>query len=519
MLDVNTMQKQDVEHPCEAYTQLKLKFRDIGRLHAVGEVLGRDFLTGMPDGAYRSRRNQIAYIERLAHEHIVDEEIRRLLDTAQNHCHTRADIWNDWDIANLREMMNMVENHSYIDPVITESLAMAAHEGRRFHSQALRQKDWATAQHHLQHVVDIERRILEARAKALGFSSLYEAALDVYAPGFTLAEIENWFSFLETALKNLLPKVQEKQNAEEPPIPLTGPFPADAQMWVNRELLKLIGFDFNCGGLYETGHNPVEGGTPDDTRLVIKNVDENDFMDSMKSALHEGGHGIYIQGLPRQKWRYQPVAQDLGATIHESQALIIEMVISRTPGFFNYLSPRLEGLFQGMYDKSLSAENLHKIKTRISVSADRKKADEISYFFHILLRFRIEKDLIEGRAKVFDLPEIWAQEMQRALGITPERVEDGPLQDVHWFVGKFGYFPSYALGHMIAAQFFNVMKSQMPNLGDDILQGDFSRISAWLKKNIHSRGRLMSPKDLVKQACGADVNPQALLDHLTNRYL
>lgn len=519
MLNTGTFQKQETAHPCEAYTNLKLKFRDIGRLQAVAEVLGRDFLTGMPDGAYRSRRNQIAFIEKLAHEHIVDDEIQKLLTAAQNHCHTRDDIWDEWDQANLREMTNMVQHHAYLDPLITESLAKAAHEGRRFHSQALRQRDWQTAQHHLQHVVDIQRRILETKAKEFGFDSLYEAALDQYAPGFKLEEIEKWFGFLERELKGLLPRVQEKQAEESDPLSLRGPFPAKAQMWVNEELLKLIGFDFNCGGLYETGHNPVEGGTPDDTRLVIKNVDESNFMDSMKSALHEGGHGIYIQGLPRKQWRYQPVAQDLGATMHESQALIIEMVISRTPGFFNYLSPRLEGLFQGMYDKSLSAENLHKIKTRLHVSADRKKADEISYFFHILMRFRIEKDLIEGRIKVADLPKVWAEQMEEVLGIIPEKVEEGPLQDVHWFVGKFGYFPSYALGHMIAAQLFSVMRQEMDGIYDDIAEGDFSRISDWLKTHIHAKGRLMSTRDLIRDVCKSDVDPRVLVQHLRNRYL
>src|SRR5690606_36705120 len=147
----------------------------------------------------------------------------------------------------------------------------------------------------------------------------------------------------------------------------------------------------NRGGLYETGHNPVEGGTPDDTRLVIKNVDTTNFLDSLKSALHEGGHGIYIQGLPRQTWRYQLVAQDMGAGVHESQALLIEMIIGRTRGFFNFLAPRVEGLFHGLHNPVLSAENLHKIKTRVKATPVRRTADEVTYFFHILHRYRLEK--------------------------------------------------------------------------------------------------------------------------------
>lgn len=175
-------------------------------------------------------------------------------------------------------------------------------------------------------------------------------------------DIDALFGSLKTKIDALYPKILDKQNNEDAAHPIVGPFSSDHQLKLNKSLLKMIGFDFNRGGLYETGHNPVEGGTPDDTRLVIKTSLRGNFLDSMRSALHEGGHGIYIQGLPRAVWRYQPVGQDLGAAVQESQALLIEMIIGRMPEFFDYLSPRVEGLFDKFGDPSLSAKNLQRQK-------------------------------------------------------------------------------------------------------------------------------------------------------------
>ena len=290
-------------------------------------------------------------------------------------------------------------------------------------------------------------------------------------------------------------------------------------MWLNESMLEVIGFDFNRGGLYETGHHPVEGGTVDDTRLVIGAMDESNFLFSLKSALHECGHGLYIQGLPRHTWRYQPVAMDLGAAVQESQALLIEMIIGRMPEFFEFLAPRLEGLFHGMNNPALAPENLYRRKTRIKAGADRKKADEITYFYHVLLRFRLERDLIEGTLEIDDLPEAWVEGIHESLGVLPDNHLDGCLQDVHWFVGKFGYFPSYALGHMMAAQLFAAMKKDIPDMHNQIAHGHFKDIVGWLNENIYSHGRLLSRSEMLKRATGKDLKADYLERHLRKRYL
>jgi carboxypeptidase Taq len=253
--------------------------------------------------------------------------------------------------------------------------------------------------------------------------------------------------------------------------------------------------------------------------LVIKTAKIGTFLDSMKSALHEGGHGLYIQGLPRKQWRYQPVGQDLGALVHESQALLIEMILGRKREFFDYLAPRAEGVFQRFNDPSLSAENLWRLKNTVGKTIDRKSADEVTYFMHIHMRTQLERQLISGELKVKDLPDAWAQYTKKYFGKKPKTNAEGCLQDVHWFVGKFGYFPAYALGHMMAAQLYEAMLRDLPHMGAQLRHGEFGDIHIWLNNKIYKRGRLHRTDELITDITGAPLCYDALVRHIKRRYL
>ena len=511
--------KQDQIHDCDQYTELKRIFRDIGRMSAIAEILGRDFLTAMPDGAYSSRLNQIAYLHRLIQEQIIEPRVLDLLHKAQEHKDFKPDLWDPWDSANLREMINTYQDHCLIHQDLMEKSSKLETEGRKKHTKARETGDWEGIKEHLKHAVKSKREIAELKMKATDAESLYEALLQDYCPGIKVKVLEEWFSRIDNSLKELLPQILEKQSKETKPIELIDFYPDNSQMWLNEELLALFGFDFERGGLYQTGHNPVEGGTPDDTRLVISCADTSNFLTSLKSTLHEGGHGLYIQGLPRKTWRYQPVATDLGAAVHESQALLVEMIMARSEEFFDFLSPRLEGLFHTIKDPSLSAKNLNKIKNWVKPQFDRKKSDEVTYFYHVLLRYRIEKDLIEGKIEVDDIPERWNNDMYDLLGIKPSNNSEGCLQDVHWFVGKFGYYPAYTIGHMMATQLYDKMKDDIPNIRGLIYQGEFAEITDWMYKNIHSKGRLLKSEDLIKEITGKYLDEESLLNHIKRRYL
>ncbi len=511
--------RQDQLHSCEAYTNLKVRFRDIGRMNAIIETLGRDFLTAMPQGAYESRLGQMAFLYRRMHEDLTADDVQRWLDDAREHEYAKSGEWDEWDEANLREMSNMYLMYAHVDPELMERKARLSFEGRKRHTALKETGNWEQAKGFLAEQIDLHRQIADARCAVTDEDSHYQMLMQEFMPGVTVFEVERLFYAHEKAVKDLLPEIQLKQASEPAPLPLEAEYEAEAQMWLNRSLLDVLGFDFERGGLYETGHNPVEGGTVDDTRLVISCVDESNFMDSLKSALHEGGHGLYIQGLPRKQWRYQPVGMDLGAAMHESQALLVEMIIGRMPEFYEFLSPRLEGVFHGMNAPALSPENLFALKTRVTPGVDRKKADEVTYFHHVFLRYRLERDLIEGDLKIEDLPEAWVEGIHQTLGVLPENHLDGCLQDVHWFVGKFGYFPSYALGHMIAAQLFTAMKKDIPGLKKHIAAGEFEDMKAWLIENIYSKGRLMPMQDLLREATGKELKANSLEKHLRKRYL
>lgn len=209
----------------------------------------------------------------------------------------------------------------------------------------------------------------------------------------------------------------------------------------------------------------------------------------------------------------------MGAAVHESQALLIDMILGRTKEFFEYLSPRAEGLFQRFGDPAMTPENLYKTRTWVQKTVNRREADEVTYFLHVLFRTQLERDLIAGRLEVKDLPDAWNASMKKYLGIEPKTNAEGCLQDVHWFVGKFGYFPSYTLGHMIAAQIHNRMKRDLQNIPDLMRQGNFLPVQGWLHDNIHMQGRLKTTDELMESVTGASLGIGPLTGHLKERYL
>jgi carboxypeptidase Taq len=205
--------------------------------------------------------------------------------------------------------------------------------------------------------------------------------------------------------------------------------------------------------------------------------------------------------------------------MQESQALLVDMILCRSHAFFQYIAPRVEGLFHDLGNPELTAENLYRLRTQISRTPIRRKSDEVTYFFHVLLRFRLEKQLFDGDLKVSDLPDAWDAGMQELLGVRPDNPRDGILQDVHWFVSKFGYFPSYGLGHMIAAQIAETLQDELGDLDDYILKGHMSPIKNWLNEHIHRKGRLLTADQLIKDVTGRQLDPDALVRHIQKRYL
>jgi carboxypeptidase Taq len=280
-------------------------------------------------------------------------------------------------------------------------------------------------------------------------------------------------------------------------------------------LMERIGFDFAHGRLDESAH-PFCGGTSDDVRLTTR-YDEEDFAGALMGTLHETGHALYKRGLPAE-WRRQPVGAARGMAVHESQSLLLEMQVCRSRAFASFAVPILGEIFGGA-GPAWQPEALHRRQIAVRPGLIRVDADEVTYPAHVIMRYRLERAMIAGDLAPRDLPGVWAEELKRLIGIAPRSDRDGCLQDIHWYDGAWGYFPTYTLGALIAAQLFAAARDALPGIKDMIARGEFEPLLDWLRGTIHSKGSLLSTAELVASATGAPLGTAALHRHLRARYL
>src|SRR5690606_33803945 len=306
---------------------------------------------------------------------------------------------------------------------------------------------------------------------------------DEFSPGLTRAHIDPVFATLGQRLPSLIHEAIEHQ-AHTAPLPIGGRFAPDKQRQLAVELMEAMGFPFDRGRLDESEH-PFTGGAPGDIRITTR-FSPTDLLSGLMGVLHETGHAMYDVGLP-EAWRGQPVGRDRGMAVQESQSLLLEMLICRNRPFLEYLRPLLEKI-GGVSGPEWEVENLYRLLTRVRRSLIRVDADEVTYTVHIVLRYELEKEILDGELKVKDVPEAWNERIHDRLGVRPANDAEGCLQDVHWAVGSFGYFPSYSIGAVIAGQLYEALRSERPNLDEEIAAGHFAGLFGWLQENIHHHG-------------------------------
>jgi carboxypeptidase Taq len=380
--------------------------------------------------------------------------------------------------------------------------------------QARPKGDFAAVLPSMQALLDLVRESAAAKSEPMGCAP-YDALLDEYEPGGTAARIDVVFDQLAAFLPDFLGRVLERQATAPQPLAPQGPFPIAAQEALARRLMAVVGFDFDHGRL-DTSLHPFCGGVPDDVRITTR-YDVDDFAKSLMGVLHETGHALYERGLPAA-WRTQPVGAARGMAAHESQSLLMEMQACRSPEFVGYLAPLARAAFGGD-GAAWTADNLKRMYNRVSPGFIRVDADEVTYPAHVILRYRLEKQIIAGDLAMADLPGAWNEGMRTLLGITPPDDGQGCLQDIHWYDGAWGYFPTYTLGAIAAAQLFAAAKAAAPEIPAAIGRGDFAPLVGWLRQNVHAWGSFHSTDDLLQQATGRPLDPQAFEAHLTARYL
>ena len=488
-----------------AYAELERRFKRPDDLAGAQAQLQWDGAVMMPPGGAAARADQLATLAGLSHQLLVMPEIGDLLEQSE------AEALDPWQTAN-REEMHRLRRHARALPAdLVEALSQATSVSEMAWREARHDDDFARLQPDLEGVVDLTRQAAAAKASALDCQP-YDALLDAYDPGTKWAQIEPIFNELESFLPEFLAATAQHQ-AAQPVIPFDVEIPADAQRALAPRLLAALGFDFAHGRLDES-HHPFSGGTPDDVRLTTRYGP--DFSHALMAVLHEGGHGLYERGLPAA-WRGQPVGQARGMTLHESQSLIIEMQACRSPQFLAWLAPELCRAFQ-VSGPAWQAENLIRHSHRVAPGLIRVDADEVSYPLHIILRTRLERALLTGDLQVAELPGAWRDGMQALLGITPADDRDGCLQDIHWPEGAFGYFPTYTLGALAAAQFFAAARSADSGIPEALGRGDFGPLLAWLRPNVHEIGSSLSTAEIVTRATGAPLGTAPFRSHLEARY-
>ena len=330
----------------------------------------------------------------------------------------------------------------------------------------------------------------------------------------TSARLDETFGQLKTWLPALLQQVVEKQ-VQEPKLTPQGPFPIEAQRELGLSIMAELGFDFNHGRLDISAH-PFCGGVPDDVRITTR-YNQDDFLSAMMGVIHETGHARYEQNLPKQ-WRGQPVALARSTAIHESQSLFMEMQLGRSAQFLQRILPQVIAKMGAQ--PALQADNFVRLAQQVKPGLIRVDADELSYPAHVILRYEIERALIEGEIEVEDIPALWDEKMQQSLGIdTRGNYRNGCMQDIHWTDGAFGYFPTYTLGAMYAAQLFQALQKAIPQSAELILHGELQPVFDWLQQNIWQHGSRFSTDQLMLNATGEALNPDYFRKHLEQRYL
>lgn len=484
--------------------QLKARLKNLHRLSSIASLLGWDEQVNLPSGSAELRGEQSAAFGLLYQKESSQPEIGELLEalrkedslSPEDRC-VVDNAWQDY-LRSTRLPAKFLERKSI------------AHS-RAFHAWAKSREasDFSQFAEHLQTNLDLAKEEVDH----FGWEGdPYDYWVDQFDPGMTSAAISTLFEELSSGLVPLAAALDGKA-ANHPPKPLLN-FPVEQQEAFLREVVTKLGFNWERGRLDRSLH-PFCSGCGEDIRMTTR-FNKDVPLDSLFSSIHETGHALYEQGLKREEVG-NALGDDAGMGVHESQSRLWENQVSRSRPFWDYWEPRFRATFSEQL-KDISGEELYLAINAVQPCLIRVDSDEIHYNLHIILRFTLEKALFRGDLKVQDLPAEWNRLSRELLQLDPPDDRHGVLQDVHWSGGAFGYFPSYCLGNMIAAQLWEKARSLFPDWEAQFRQGEFGFLLNWLRKEVHHRGRMVDAQSLPKIVCGEDLSPKALLRYLKERY-
>lgn len=489
-----------------AYQDLAERFERHYLLRSSADMLEWDAQTLMPVGSGDLRAAQLGTLRVLAHEALVAPEVAELLAAAE-----ASPPDDEWQRANVVAMRREWVHAAAVPSDLVMARTRATSACELAWRAARKADDFASLQPMLREVLNLTRQMGEAKSGALGVG-VYDALIDEFEPGVREAMLSPLFARLEIELPPLVERILAVQAQRPPGQPLGGPFPVDKQAALGRALAERVGFDFFRGRMDVSVH-PFCGGASEDVRITTR-YNEADFLSSVLGTVHESGHALYEAGLPRA-WVRQPVGHAIGMAMHESQSLIIEMQACRSREFLEFLA----SIASEHLGVAIAAEDLTRHALHVERGLIRVDADEATYPLHVIVRYRLERALISGDLDVADLPGAFRDAMAAIVGIRPDSDRDGCLQDVHWPSGSFGYFPSYTLGAMAAAQLFVAAKIAHPSIPGELARGQFDSLRSFLRSHVHELGSRYDTNTVLEMATGKTLGAESLLAHLQARYL
>lgn len=496
----------------EEYERLVKIGKEIHTLKGVAALLGWDQETYMPEGGSLARSEQLELIASLAHKADTSKrfsnQLQKLIDIESGKL--KATDLSPEKKAALREWRKHYNEETKLPNSFVKSFAKLTSEAMHVWSVAKRTNSFQKFAPYLERIVAMNQK----KAQLLGYKEHpYDALIDVHEPGMTKKQIDKLFGDLKSSLKTLLKKILTKKAPDTSF--LKGEFSHDEQMKMGIYFLTQMGYDFKKGRLDISSHPFSTTIHPSDSRVTTR-LDPKAFMSNISVVLHEGGHALYELGLPAEHFG-SPLCEAVSLGVHESQSRFWETRIGQSRAFWEGYLPHLKKTFpqlsKVLLDKFYKAINL------VEPSLIRVDADEVTYSFHVILRFEIECALLEGKLKVRDLPEAWNAKMQEYLALTPKTNSEGCLQDVHWSMGEIGYFPTYTLGNLYASHIFQGFEKAYPDYEKRLAKQDLAFIREWLRENIHRHGKRYSALDLIEKASGSiPFSSSAFISYLTLKY-
>ena len=492
----------------KAYEKLKTHMQEHWILWSAGFLAEWDQETYMPPGGGEARAKMLGILARLTHEMFTDPKVNAWLCECESTDLAKGDTI---EAANIREIRRQYDRKIKLPKEFVEEEANLTSRAHQVWVEARKKSDFSMFAPYLEKILSMQRK----KADLFGYETeAYDALMDEYEPGVSSNEVEAVFNGLLPELVSLNQKLKGAPHRPDIGI-IKRPYDVQKQRLFSEIAVGAIGYNFNEGRIDEVTHPFCTSFGPGDHRICTRYYPE-DLAEGLTGAMHEAGHALYDMGLNREEYG-MPCGDATSLSIHESQSRMWENQIGRSKGFWEYFFPQAQRIFRDSLN-GVSLEEFYHAMNYSTPSYIRVEADEATYNLHIMLRFEIEREMIRGNLNVVDVPGEWNRKFKKYFGIEVDKDSNGCLQDVHWSLGDFGYFPTYCLGNLYAAQFYAKANEEIPTLESDFVRGDFSRLLKWLRENIHIHGSRYRSADLCQKVTGKPLSHRPLIDYLTAKY-